>query len=178
MGLEGVTDSSQELQLRMSEAVAGSDAMAERFEIIGLAAEDLIKMSPEESFLAVVTAIQSLNNEADRKFAADELMGGSSEKLSGIINASTTDFQALTKAIRENGDIIDEEALAAAKKLDDQWVIVKSTLGKVQTFIGTVLIGEIFRFTKSIKDHYNELKTGFIAGWNTALDVVLHSMKG
>ena len=56
-------------------------------------------------------------------------MGGSSEKLSGIINASTSDFQELTKAIRENGDILDEEALAAAKRLDDQWREVSADLG-------------------------------------------------
>ena len=63
--------------------------MAERFDLLGLSAADLISKSPEEAFLQTLTAIQGLNNEADRKFAADELMGGSSEKLAGIINASS-----------------------------------------------------------------------------------------
>ena len=177
-GLEGVTDSSQELQLRMADAVAGSETMADRFDALGLSADDLITKSPEEAFLAVITAIQDLNLEADRKFNADELMGGSSEKLSGIINASTVEFQALTAAIRDNGDIIDDEALAAAKQFDAQWKIVSATLGRVKTFIGTVLLTEILNFTDSIKAHYVELRDGFNAGWNTALDVVLNSLRG
>ena len=110
-----MTDSVQELQLRMSEAASGQEGMAKRFDLIGLSAEDLIDKSPEESFLAVITAIQGLDNAADRKFAADELMGGSSEKLSGIINANAEDFANLRSEIQQTYRFMTDEELEKVK---------------------------------------------------------------
>ena len=86
-GLEGVTDSAQELQLRLAEVVQdGTGPAAEAFRKLGISAQDLIDKSPEEMLLTVVAALQNVTNEADRKFLADELLGGSSEKLAGLLN--------------------------------------------------------------------------------------------
>ena len=114
-GLDGVTDSAQELQLRLAEASqdASGPAVA-AFEKLGLSSADLIAASPEDSFLQVITALQGVTNASDKKFLADELLGGSSEKLSGIINTSSEEFQGLTDSIRENGDIISNEGIANA----------------------------------------------------------------
>ena len=162
-GLEGVTDSSQELQLkRLSEAAAGSDSMAERFELLGLSAQELIKMSPEESFLATVTAIQGLNSEADRKFAADELMGGSSEKLAGIINASSGEFKALTADIAANADIISGDALNSAKDFQAAWRDLTSGFSKGATTIGTLLLPVLTTLITGVKDVAATAKRDFI----------------
>ena len=143
-GLEGVADSVQELQLRLAEAVQdGTGPAVAAFDKLGLSSLDLINASPEESFLAVITALQGLNNQADKKFLADELMGGSSEKLAGIIGATSEEFQTLTKSIRENADIVSGDALEAARELDREMSALKATAGKVQTEIATRLIPAI-----------------------------------
>ena len=52
-GLDGVTDSAQELQLRLAEASQDATGPAvAAFEKLGLASADLIAASPEDSFLA------------------------------------------------------------------------------------------------------------------------------
>ena len=118
-GLEGVTDSVQELQLRLAEAVQdGTGPAVAAFDKLGLSSEDLINKSPEESFIAVITALQNMESEAGKKFLADELMGGSSEKLSGIINANSEAFAALTREIQNNADIVSGEALESAREMD------------------------------------------------------------
>ena len=58
-GLEGVTDASQELQLRLAEVVQdGTGPAVAAFEKLGLSSEELINKSPEESLLATITALQ------------------------------------------------------------------------------------------------------------------------
>ena len=54
-GLEGVTDGSQELQLRLAELVQdGTGPAGAAFGKLGLSSQDLIDKSPEEAFLATV----------------------------------------------------------------------------------------------------------------------------
>ena len=95
---------------------------------MGLSSADLIAASPEDSFLQVITALQGVTNASDKKFLADELLGGSSEKLSGIINTSSEEFQGLTDSIRENGDIISNEGIANA----NQFNIALGKLGRAR----------------------------------------------
>ena len=55
----------------------GRGQRRKRFEKLGISAQDLIDKSPEDMLLTVVAALQNVTNEADRKFLADELLGGS-----------------------------------------------------------------------------------------------------
>ena len=153
-GLEGVTDSVQELQLRLAEAVQdGTGPAVAAFEKLGLSSKDLIDASPEESFLATITAIQGLNNEADKKFLADELLGGASEKLSGIINAESGEFQALTASIRETGDIVSNEAVASAREFNNALGRLGAGVGRVRTQIGTALIPALTSVINVVSGH-------------------------
>ena len=79
--------------MRLAEVVQdGTGPAVEAFKKLGLSAEDLIEKSPEDSFLAVVAALQQVTNESDRKFLADELLGGSSEKLAGLLNLTNEEL--------------------------------------------------------------------------------------
>ena len=140
-GLEGVTDSAQELQLRLAEVVQdGTGPAVEAFKKLGLSAEDLIDKSPEESFLAVVSALQNVTNEADRKFLADELLGGSSEKLAGLLNLTNEELGNQLQHLADTGDFMSGEALADAKAYSASIDVLKNSFGSMATQIGSVLI--------------------------------------
>ena len=96
-GLEAVVDTAQELQLQLGElALATGAARAEEaLASLGLQAEKLQAMEPEAAWRAVVEEIQKIPNVADRAIAAEEIFGGTSEKLAGIINLTTAEFAAL-----------------------------------------------------------------------------------
>ena len=159
-GLEGVTDGAQELQLRLAEAVQdGTGPAVAAFDKLGLSSKDLIDASPEESFLAVITALQGVEGEANKKFLADELMGGSSEKLSGILNANSAEFLALTKNIQENADIVSNEGLASAKELNTSMDGLKGSVGQMATELGTALIPLINEMVGAFKAVMPLLKT-------------------
>ena len=152
-GLEAVTDGAQELQLRLAEAVQdGTGPAVAAFEKLGIATQELIEKSPEQSFLDVITALQGVTNAADRKFLADELMGGASEKLSGIVQATSEDFQALTDKISKQADIVSNEGLEAARQYSSQMVSLKATLGGLATSLGTAVLPILTSFLKLMQN--------------------------
>ena len=158
-GLEGVTDSAQELQLRLAEVVQdGTGPAVEAFKKLGLSAEDLIDKSPEESFLAVVAALQQVTNEADRKFLADELLGGSSEKLAGLLNLTNEELADQLQHLAETGDFMSRDALDAAKEYSGGMDELKSSLSSVSTFIGTILIEQLNEWIGEIKKTVDGIK--------------------
>ena len=158
-GLDGVTDSAQELQLRLAEASqdASGPAVA-AFEKLGLSSADLIAASPEDSFLQVITALQGVSNASDKKFLADELLGGSSEKLSGVINASSEEFQGLTASIKENGDIVSNEGIANANAFNLALGKLGGGFGKIATQVGTAFIPLLTEIIEGITELWTEIE--------------------
>ena len=140
-GLEGVTDGAQELQLRLAEAVAdGTGPAVEAFAKLGLASEDLIKKSPEESFLDVIGALQEYDDEAQKKFLADELMGGASEKLSGIINTNAEDFANLRSEIQKTHRFMTDEELEKVQGYATAMEDTGANIDSLKTSIGLELL--------------------------------------
>ena len=163
-GLDGVTDSAQELQLRLAEASqdASGPAVA-AFEKLGLSSADLIAASPEDSFLQVITALQGVSNASDKKFLADELLGGSSEKLSGIINTSSEEFQGLTDSIRENGDIISNEGIANANQFNIALGKLGGAFGGIASTVGTEFIPILTEIIEGVTEIWQEIDGPVIA---------------
>ena len=159
-GLEGVTDSAQELQLRLAEVVQdGTGPAAEAFRKLGISAQDLIDKSPEEMLLTVVAALQNVTNEADRKFLADELLGGSSEKLAGLLNLTNEELAAQLQHLADTGDFMSRDALDAAKEYSGGMDRLKSSLSSVSTFIGTELIKTLNEWIGKIQENNRRHQT-------------------
>ena len=171
-GLDGVTDSAQELQLRLAEASqdASGPAVA-AFKKLGLSSADLIAASPEDSFLQVITALQGVSNASDKKFLADELLGGSSEKLSGVINASSEEFQGLTDSIRENGDIISNEGIADANEFNLAMGRLSGVFGGIASTVGTAVIPLLTKLLDGVSAAIPILKDTFAPIWEALQEI-------
>ena len=80
-GLEAIVDTAQELQLQLGEvALTGKSRALPALESLGLSAQKLQAMKPEEAWRLVVAEIQKIPNVADRAIAAEEIFGGTSPK--------------------------------------------------------------------------------------------------
>ena len=158
-GLEGVTDSAQELQLRLAEVVQdGTGPAAEAFRKLGISAQDLIDKSPEEMLLTVLAALQNVTNEADRKFLADELLGGSSEKLAGLLNLTNEELADQLQHLADTGDFMSRDALDAAEEYSGGMDRLKSSLSSVSTFIGTELIKTLNEWIGKVQETIDGIK--------------------
>ena len=128
-GLEAVVDSSQELQLQLGElALTGNARAVPALESLGLSAAKLQAMEPEAAFRAVLEALQQIPNVADRAIAAEEIFGGTSEKLAGLINLTNAEFAALNAEVAKTTDIWSGETLEAAKEFDQELQNLKTDL--------------------------------------------------
>ena len=128
-GLEAIVDSSQELQLQLGElALTGNARAVEALDALGLSAAKLQAQEPEAAFRAVVEQLQKIPNVADRAIAAEEIFGGTSEKLAGIVNLTTAEFAALEEEVAATTDIWSGETLEAAKAFDQELQNIKTDL--------------------------------------------------
>ena len=128
-GLEGIVDTSQELQLQLGEiALTGKGRALEALQALGLEAEELQKMEPEEAWRAVVEEIQRIPNIADKAVAAEEIFGGTSEKLAGIVNLTNQEFVELENSVRETSHVLSGDALESVKSFDQELQFIKNDL--------------------------------------------------
>ena len=74
--------------------------------------------------------MQKIPNVADRAIAAEEIFGGESENLAGIINLTAQEFAALEEEVIATSDIWSGEALESAREFDQELQNLKTELGK------------------------------------------------
>ena len=166
-GLEGITDSAQELQLQLGEiALTGKGRALEAFQALGLSWMDLQAASPEEAFRTVLAEIQKIPNVANRAIAAEEIFGGSSEKLAGIINLTAAEFAALEEEVRNTTDFWDNESVGVIGNFNQE-------MNKLQNAISvganTVAIKLLPAFTSLI----TYVRTTALPTWNDFRDRAL-----
>ena len=96
-GLEGITDSAQELSLRLQDMTKDGYRADAALNQIGLSGDKLREMSPKDALLEVITALQGVEDQQKKNWLADELMGGQWENIAGILNVSVGEFEALVE---------------------------------------------------------------------------------
>ena len=105
----------------------------------------------------MITALQGVTNESDRKFLADELLGGSSENLSGVLNANAAEFRGLTDSIRENGDIVSNEGIANANAFNLALGKLGDGFGQIATQVGTAFIPLLTEIIEGMTEMWQEI---------------------
>ena len=131
-GMEAIVDTSQELQLQLGElALTGTTRAIDAFDALGLQAQELQAMEPEAAWRKVVEEIQKIPNVADRATAAEEIFGGTSEKLAGIINLTSEEFADLEKNVLATSDIMGQDALDSARGFSESVTELKGKFGKI-----------------------------------------------
>ena len=86
------------------------------------------------------------------------MLGGSSEKLSGIINTSSEEFQGLTDSIRENGDIISNEGIANANAFNLALGKLGDGFGQIATQVGTAFIPLLTDIIEGMTELWQEVE--------------------
>ena len=160
-GLEGIVDTSQELQLQLGElALTGSGRAKEALESLGLVAADLQAMQPEEAWRLVVEEIQRIPNAADKATAAEEIFGGTSEKIAGIVNLTNQEFAQLQEQLLATGGIMSQETLDSAQRLGNAVDDMKATIDGVVITLGGALAPHLTAAADLITN-----LVGVVQGW-------------
>ena len=94
---------------------SGSDA----FEALGLSTEQIASMSQEELFGAVISGLQSIEDETERTTLAQSLLGRSSVEMTALFNMSAEETEELRNQVHELGGVMSDEAVKASADYTD-----------------------------------------------------------
>ena len=124
--IDDIADAFYEMGLRLAEAnLLGTGPAVEALAALGLTLEDLEGLSKIEQFLLLRDALSKVADESERAFLADELFGGSSERLQGILALTTEEFDALYTAAQNSNTILSGDAVEAGVKLKEAFTKLK-----------------------------------------------------
>jgi hypothetical protein len=105
------------LTKNIAEAASGIGPTAREFEKLGLSAEMLSTMSPDQAFIAVADAIGRIENPAEKVRASIALFGRGGEELIPLFNGGATAIRGAVKEAAELGmtvSRVDASAIEAA----------------------------------------------------------------
>jgi len=110
--MEDVADAAREMQLRLAEAAAlGSGPAVDALALLGLAIDDIPLDDANASFELLRDRIADVHDPARRLFVAEELLGGSVERLNGLLAAHRDELAAVK--------VLTDEQVAAANDAHD-----------------------------------------------------------
>jgi phage-related protein len=113
----------------MEDAQAGGSKSAEIFGRLGINIADVSKMSRENAFNTVVTALQGVTDETDRASLATQVFSKAGINLMPTINMTADQLQGMKDRAHELGLVLSDEAVTAGGQFADQMEETKATLG-------------------------------------------------
>jgi hypothetical protein len=119
-------DSLKEVRLRISDATIGAGQAVDALERLGLSAEELKRMSPEESFLRVADAIRQVQNSADQIRMTDELFGDAGVQLLPMLKQGKRGIVELQEEAVALGVAFGDDAVAGIEKMNSELAKAKA----------------------------------------------------
>ncbi len=147
---------------KMSKTILdASDGLAtyvRAFDRIGLSAEDLIELSPEEQFDKIAKAIAAVENPTIRAATAQDIFGRAGTKLLPLFAAGEEGLDKLKKRAHELGIVFDKEAADKAALLNDAMTDLKGSLVGASRSIVEALVPVITDLSGKISNIVIEVK--------------------
>jgi len=109
------------------DASDGLTTYVRAFDRIGLTAEELMALSPEEQFDKISQAIARVENPTIRAAAAQDIFGRAGTKLLPLFAEGEKGLEALRAKAREMGIVFDQEAADKAAALNDAMTTLKGS---------------------------------------------------
>jgi len=128
------------MQRQLNDAATGSQTAVDAFAELGLAAQDLIGLAPEDQFLAVAEAVSRIEDPSTRAATAMQVLGKSGTQLLPMFEGGAGGIQKLMKELRDLGGSATPEAVAASAKFTDTLNTLWKSLRGVVMVIATELL--------------------------------------
>lgn len=114
ISLDAVTDGLKELQIRTSEAAAGTGEGVEAFDRLGISAKKLLDVPLDRKLEILSEAFAQVTERADQLLIADQLLGDAGSELIKVMDLGTAGMEAQRREARELGIALTDEQAAGA----------------------------------------------------------------
>jgi len=152
-GVQNLEGALQKVSVVLGDAAAGSATAQKAFANIGLSVDDLLKLSPEDQFRAVASAIGNIQGPAAQAAAAVDLFGKSGVELLPLFASNLGEIEERAKQL---GIVLSADQVGAITEMDDALLMVRKTfdgiIGQVTANLApvvTALAQEFLSFVES-----------------------------
>lgn len=156
--LDDVEKGVKKMSKTIMDAKDGLATYVRAFDRIGLQAEDLIELSPEDQFDKIARAIANVENPTIRAATAQEIFGRAGTKLLPLFAAGEEGLDALRQKARDMGIVFDQEAADKAAVLTDSLTTLKGSFSGVSMSIANTLAPVITTIVDKISDVAQKVK--------------------
>lgn len=119
--MEDVGKSMSKLRHAMAEALGGSSDYQAAFSGIGIAVDELERMSPEDVMLRMADAFSGSSNEMAKQEVLLKLLGKSGSLWLETLNEGADEYQNRLKEMNADGALISEDDMIRARQFNDTW---------------------------------------------------------
>ncbi len=160
---EDLETSLRKMNLTIADAESGSKPARQALAALGLSAEQLSKLAPDERLAKIAEALSKIGNPGRRASLALDIFGKSAAKLFPLLSLGAKGLSDLRKQASDLGLTLNDEDARAAKAFGDELAQLMMVIGRIRVHIGSALLPVIRSFvnaaidgTKAAADWVNE----------------------
>ena len=147
---------------RLGEAAQGQGAAKKALDELGLSAQDLIEMEPDEALGVIAERMQDIDDPARKAAFAAAIFSRSGIRMTNMLNEGSDGIDALRNRARELGLVLSEDATADSEAFQDSLLNAQSALSGMKNIIGAELIpavGDMMdKFTEFVVNNQPQIK--------------------
>lgn len=147
MGQSGASVDSLQMGMKtlvaqMDGVKAGNDQATAAFDRLGVSVLDANGnlRSQEDVMKDTLTALQGVENQAEKARIANMLFGRSGSEMMPMLNGEAGSIDELRQKAHELGVVLDDETVAAGARMNDMWDDASRAFGQVKMKIGAALM--------------------------------------
>jgi len=141
--LESIEKAAKKMSKTIIDASDGMATYIRAFDRIGLSAENLLKLSPEEQFIEISQAIADLENPTERAATAIDIFGRAGTELLPLLEDGAEGIKKLREEAHKFAPIFSEEAAKAAAEFQDRMLDLKGAINKVKMGMGEMVVKDL-----------------------------------
>ena len=138
--IDNLDEGLKEVQLRLADAKRGAGPAVEALKELGLSADTLARMRPEDAIGAIGDALLGVKNNGDQVFLVDALMGEDGVKMLNLLRQGSAGMQQLRRDARETGFVLSEKAARDAEVFQDRLLDTQLVMKGLKNTVGAELL--------------------------------------
>lgn len=170
---------------RLGEAAEGTGAAADALEKLGLSAQDLINMAPEDVLELVAERMQGIETPAERAAIAADLFSRAGVGMVNMLRDGSAGLQQLREDAQATGYVLSEEAARDAETFKDRLLDAQLTVKGLKNTIGaelmpvvTEMMVEFGTFMRNNRDDVTAFAEALAGGLRDAVPVIGQIVSG
>lgn len=148
----GFDNSLEKMTKNIGLALAGTGAQKDALDALGLSADDLATMLPEEALGLIADRMQGVATQAEKAALANDIFGRSGIGMLNMLRDGSSGLDELREAARRTGYVLSEEAARDAEVFQDTLLDTQLTMKGLKNTVGAELMPVVTKSMRRVGD--------------------------